>query len=176
MTCTSYDAYRKLVDDSLSSSCANALAAKVAGHRAQVPYYLIQSGVSCILQTVDSLGLSWHTLVHIRGFSRLRAGLVRLRALHGRRSEAKHQMCIFCGCGVRNATVHVLAVCRKWSNQRAAFVDAHTAYSSLPADKLALAILSCGPSQVGFIEAVELCGCVDQSASGYWRGVASDNC
>ena len=59
--------------------------------------------------------LPWDSLLCVRGWLRMRTGPSPLRSLHGRRSRALVQQCIFCSAASRNPQVHVLGVCTHWS-------------------------------------------------------------
>ena len=148
--------------------------AGTARHQAQVPYNSFQTLPSLALKGVSSSNLSWGTQLRLRCWFRMRAGLVCLRARNNQRSSAAHQSCIFCGCGVRNATVHVLAVCSHWAVQRDCFVAASIGSDHvLPSDKLCLAVLGSYPGLEGFPEAVDFCGDVDLGAALFWRSVTA---
>ena len=172
--CPTYDAYSRYVDSALIAHCGGELMAGTARHQAQVPYNSFQTLPSLALKGVSSSNLSWGTQLRLRCWFRMRAGLVCLRARNNQRSSAAHQSCIFCGCGVRNATVHVLAVWSHWAVQRDCFVAASIGSDHvLPSDKLCLAVLGSYPGLAGFPEAVDFCGDVDLGAALFWRSVTA---
>ena len=116
---------------------------RVDGHGAQVPYNLLQSCPYSLLKSAQLAVLPWDIQLGLRSFCRLRAGLVRVRALKGRRSRARFQDCIACSHSVRNATNHAVAQCSSWSAPREAFFIAHLEARKLLTGALCLAILRC---------------------------------
>ena len=105
----------------------------------------------------------------------MRAGLIVLRALRGMCSAAVYQSCIFCGCGVRNATVHVLGVCKLWDTYRASFISAALIDGAQGADHLCQTLLGISPGHSGFVEALAFCDAVDSRAFNFWSQAALHN-
>ena len=149
--------------------------AKVSKHTAQVPYSLLHEAPSDILRHVKSLAneespLPWDAQISMRGWCRMRAGITCLRAKHGRRSEARHQQCVLCNCGLRNATVHAIACCAFFQDQRNRFLDAVPALRGAPNGTVTLGVLGASPSKPGFVEAVRLADAIDRAATLRWQG------
>lgn len=167
-TCPSYRDYSLYVSSALVGVCSTSLTTALDTHSAQVPYNTFQHGPSFALMRARSLNLDWDVQLQLRGWMRMRAGLPVLRALHGRRSNARFQRCIFCSDGVRNATVHCIGRCRVWCDLRAAFVEA-AGMPSLGPDRLCSAVLGVTPDDAGFVEAVRLCSEIDRGAGAYWK-------
>ena len=172
-SCGTYSAYHKYVSASLTGACGLLLIRGLANHSAQVPYCSFQDGPSHVLLQTRGLNLPWVTQLQLRGWIRLRAGLACLRALGGRRSNAKFQRCIFCNRGVRNGTVHAVGCCSEWDIPRGAFTVAVGAGSNTP-DKICGLALSTVPGAAGFVEAVALCHGIDRGATQYWKDVSHD--
>ena len=107
--------------------------------------------------------LPWDVQLCLRGWCRLRAGLATLRAVNGRRSQARFQSCIFCDRPTRNATVHALALCPPWEERRREFRLA-ASLGDCSAQALALAVLRCHPSSQGFVEGVRLADAIDSAS------------
>lgn len=168
-TCPTHASYVRLVQSSLTAACSSSLQAGLDAHGGQVPYTCFQACPSDLLSLSRRCDLPWSVQVKMRGWCRMRAGLPGLRSLHGRRSNARFQRCIFCEGGVRNATVHSLAVCGAWIDYRRAFVVASMSGESLSAHQLTVAILGVHPGSPGFSEAVILCDAVDARATGFWK-------
>ena len=100
----------------------------------------------------------------------MRAGIPRLRALNGKRSEAKVQHCITCAKPVRNGTVHALGNCPTWSSHRDKFKAAAGFTSVNTPLEVTLAVLKCSPPHPAFSLAVLLADAVDAAAEEFWRG------
>lgn len=166
--CPTYKSYQHYVSSVLLGSCSIELLASLRTHQAQVPYTTFQDSPSHVISEVRSLGFSWDVQIRLRGWFRLRAGLPCLRALHGRRSNARHQVCIFCGTGVRNATVHAIGLCRVWGELRNIFLAALAGSPSSP-DEICKSALGINARAAGFQEAVDLCYGIDRGASEFWR-------
>ena len=167
--CPMYASYKKHVDSLLQWVCTPLLVSECSKHNAQVPYAAFQSSPSDVLATCFSMRMPWHTLMQLRGWCRMRAGLPCLRTLGGRVSHARRQRCIFCNTGVRNATVHTLVVCPSWGELRSAFILGMRYVAVPPADRLTLDILGASPRAHGFPAAVALCDAIDSGASQYWQ-------
>ena len=90
-----------------------------------------------------------------------------LRHLSGRESDARYQCCIFCDANVRNATVHCLSFCAKWSVQRSAIVLAG-GWGDLSGDTLALKVLGCDPRARVFKLVSRLASEIDAEAKSFW--------
>jgi hypothetical protein len=168
--CPTYASYKSYVTSVLVGTCSISLMTEVATHQAQVPYTTFQGAPSLAILEVRSLGLPWLVQLQFRGWLRLRAGLPCLRALHGRRSSARHQFCIFCGMGVRNGTVHAVGLCSTWNEWRTAFFAA-SGFPPQNPDQTCKIVLGMSPRSTGFPEAVALCSKIDEGAAVYWRGV-----
>jgi hypothetical protein len=165
-----YEHYMAHTRAQAASACLPSWRAKVEKHTAQVPYNLLQQVPSEALSHPDLAALPWSTQIAVRGWCRIRAGLPRLRALDGRRSEAKFQQCIFCNQRLRNATVHVVARCPHWLDLRNAFLVNEPVGSNVLAGRLCLAVLNCHPGSLQFLAAAELCDAIDRGASLFWSG------
>ena len=172
--CVDYGSYSARVLSCLSVRCATHWEASASTHGAQVPYLVFQASPSSVLHAVKALSLPWEVLLCVRSWCRLRAGLVYLRSLHGRRSAARHQQCIFCGRGVRNATVHAIGVCPRWCDARSTFVEAAGLEAASP-DALCMALLGCTPGSPAFIPALFLADGLDGAATNYWKSKDSDD-
>ena len=118
--------------------------------------------------SIHILGLPWDIEFCIRGFYRLRAVLLRLRAINGVRSKARFQECISSNRSVRNATNHTAACCTFWAASREAFFLERAAAYHLFTGALCLAVLRCSPGESGFIAAVRFANSNDREASAYW--------
>ena len=170
-SCGSYDSYKRLVDERLNAYGHDKFVRVAANHIAQVPYTQFQCAPSQLLSSIRSLGLPWSALLCVRGWCRLRAGLACLRALSGRRSNAKFQRCIFCVRRVRNATVHAVCVCQRWASLRKAFQESAGILADCTTHAFCLEVLGCSPSSPGFIDAIQLADAIDMAASDYWKMV-----
>jgi hypothetical protein len=142
--------------------------AGVIRYGVQVPYNQLRGSSSSVLVRVQKMSLPWELLIAIRGWCRIRAGLVCLRAVHGRRSRARLQGCIFCARCVWNATNHAVARCAHWSDLREAFLKIRPEMRVLPTGSLCLAIMGCEPPAAGFCESVILSDAIDRSALKFW--------
>ena len=147
----------------------------IAHHGAQVPYLVFQQQPSVAVRTVLALAaaeppLDWDVQIGLRGWCRLRAGLPRLRALHGRRSDARFQECIMCKTCIVNATKHAIAACAHWAPLRENVCAADPTFLVLEIDAFTKAFLSCQPSSVAFKQVVRLADAIDHAAGEFWRG------
>ena len=167
--CVDYGSYSDRVTSSLHAHCAGAWKVRADTHGAQIPYCAFQCTPSTVLMDIKHLQLSFDALLCVRAWCRLRAGLICMRALHKRRSTARYQQCIFCGRGVRNATVHAVAVCPRWCRLRSDFVNVAALGANCSADVLCLEVLRCPPSHAALCEAVYLADALDQAATRYWK-------
>ena len=169
----SYLTYKRAVDAALRSTSVAKLREGINRHRAQVPYYRVQQTVplprASVLRKLLVSDLPWDVLLCVRGWFRLRAGLACLRTLRGRQSMARHQFCIFCGAGVRNATVHCISLCSAWSKLRENFVCTSRLPQPCSSHILCLQVLSCSVSSKAFVDAVRLADAIDAGATQYWQ-------
>ena len=167
--CHSYASYKGHVDKVLQSQCASKWLVSAASHKAQVPYTLFQSKPQNILHEIRALNLPWDLQFCVRSWCRLRAGLLCLRARNGHPSSARSQSCIFCGDGVRYATVHAIGGCRCWVTQRTAFIAAAHFPSPRSAHELCLEVPGCCSNGSGFKEVLKLSGAIDRGSEEFWR-------
>ena len=172
----SYDGYKSHVKQRVRAAEAPMWLAAVERHGAQVPYPVFQRKPSDAVNAVRLLcsgptPLDWDVQVGLRSWCRLRAGLLRLRARGGKRSDAKYQDCIFCGRCIRNATKHALAECAYWATWREAITAARPSFASLGADAFTKAVLECQPSSSAFPHIVRLADAIDRAAGSFWKGL-----
>ena len=154
--CVSPTAYRSYVTARLASSELDVWKVDVGRHTAQVPYNLFQpvpsSEYACVLQS----DLAWQHHLKIRAWSQVRAGLLVLRHLGGRRTQARFQCCVFCGMpGIRNGTKHVLSKCQVWSEFHRAIRETML-WGDLTDDQLVLQVLGCGCTDRCFVCVLDL--------------------
>ena len=142
--------------------------ADVARHRAQVPYYLLESNPGATIQALRSAELSGETQYHLRSWCRMRCGFLCLRHLERRHSEAKYQHCIFCHDRVRNATVHVFSVCRCWDFLGLAFAAQTGLVAGDSHQKFTLAALKLGQSMDAMSIAFRWAAEVDKEQQMFW--------
>ena len=160
----SYEQYKGYVDQQLSSSCNAAWTAIAEKHSAQVPYLAFNAVAGSAMQAIKAKGLPWDVLMACKAWFQLRAGLIPLRAVNGRRSMARHQVCIFCGRGVRNAVVHVLGCCKVWREGRNRFLHSTAQSANMSSSDKTLAVLACSPGSSAFQSCVHFCDKVVQAA------------
>ena len=167
--CPTHASYAQLVQSTLVSACLPHLQAGLDNHGGQVPYCCFQTCPSDLLSLSRRYNLPWSVHIKMRGWCRMRAGLPLLRSLNGRKSNARFQRCIFCGNGVRNGSVHALAVCTFWANHRNAFITASGSPAGTSAHQLTVAVLGAHPGAPGFSAAVALADAVDERATSFWK-------
>ena len=138
-------------------------------HGATVPYTVFQQGTSQHVHGAKLCGASWAVQLCIRSWCRFRAGLVVLAQKDGKASTAKFQDCIFCGDVVRNAVVHCLSRCRRWSGRRDEIVVVAALPDTLSKDELARAILACVPGDAAFELVVAWFDQIDAASSALVR-------
>ena len=139
----------------------------MARHSAQVPYNLLHGTPSDACRKARTGNLPWATLLQVRSWCRLRAGLLVLRHVSKRCSKRRFQQCIFCNCSVRNATVHCVARCTYWRALRHA-IAVTMDLNSANAGQFTLAVLKCAPSDEGFNKVAELSAALDKGAHEFW--------
>ena len=168
---TSYEAYKAYVDDCLLASFTAHWQATAARHSAQVPYSAFQQSFSTAIAKVWQLELSWKVQLCVRSWCRMRAGLLVLRHLNDKVSDARTQRCIFCGGQARNGPVHVLGVCKAWASQRKKFRATANLEAGFSAHTYTLAVLGCDPDMPAFADAVSLTNAIDRAAHDFWKTV-----
>ena len=165
-TAPSYDDYVEHARDQLASADLPRSVARIAMHRAVVPYSVFQTCPSPHVLRAKNLNLPWRTQLCMRGWCRFLAGLITISGRRGRASTARIQDCCFCGRAVRNSTVHCLSDCTAWRSSRGAFCEAagisRDAHSK---DEFARAVLACVPGHNGFQVVAEWLDQVDMTAS-----------
>ena len=163
--------YTDYVSGVLRARSAKTWESLAAKHTAQVPYLQTCGGRGGHLSACLSHDLSWDVLLASRSHCRLRAGLITLRTVNGRRSTARFQNCIYCSISCRNSTVHVLGKCEVWSSWRAKFTDAvGSAHVVNTADSLTLVLLRSQPGQRHYPAAAQWSRDVDAAAKKFWYG------
>ena len=165
-----YDDYKRYICQAVADRFLPSWRGAVARHTAQVPYSLIQGHPSDVLGRIGALELPWRTQISVRGWIRLRAGLVCLRHRNGRRSTARYQMCIGCNCTVRNATSHAIARCQCWSELREAIFAMWPGAQRMLVGQFTLAVLKCPPESLAFPSEVALAQSMDCMATRFWSG------
>ena len=92
--------------------------AAVSRHSLSVPYHSIVPSIHEWTSKSFSIQLSWDTLMQRRSAARLRCGLIDLGHLHGKRTRARAQQCVFCDELVSQLWLHVFCACPVWSEKR----------------------------------------------------------
>ena len=119
---TFHPTYKQYASGFLCDNGRAAWSTQISKSEALVPYYLFQTVPNNLLASLCGRRLPWQSLLGIRSWMRLRAGILRLRHVSGTISRADVQSCLFCNALVRNETVHVIFRCPHWINQRQAFL------------------------------------------------------
>ena len=165
--CSDYDQYREHIDHVLQNFSWEGLSKTVDRHSAAVPYYNFQKGISHALERLV-VEQNWELLRMSRNWCRMRIGDVVLSGVNGKRSCARYQICIFCGDGVRNATVHALARCRCWEDFRRQYRTVASLPEDISADSLCLKVIGCTPTSSGFAEAVVMMDRIASASLAHW--------
>ena len=110
-------AYRAYVAGKLESVYLCSWSATVRKHTSSVSYCDLECGPGASMQLLRGLHLSSATHMGLRGWCRLRCGLLELAHLHGKRSAAIHRDCIWCGCTTRKTLIHCLSLCSRWAQR-----------------------------------------------------------
>ena len=159
--------YRLYVSQTLKDNGHAVWLAAVQRHNAQVPYCTFQDNMCTAMHQLRRCQLTWDQQLCVRSWCRLRAGLVVLRHLGGRVSEARHQNCVFCDICVRNATVHCLCKCDSFLESRKEIVSV-ASWHFVSTDELARNILSCQPGAAVFGEVLLMASQIDRKAEEFW--------
>ena len=145
--------------------CLPSWRAAIEQHRAQVPYSLFQQEPSNLRAMITGMNLDWSQLMLVRGWCRVRAGLMCVRHLRGKRSRAEHQSCVFCGLTVRNGVKHVIGLCERWEALRAPLLQelpGHTTDSSV------LSLMGTSPEDDRSSQVLAFFAAVDKEAPAFW--------
>ena len=138
-------------------------------HTSSVPHYLFQSTPSTHYASLRQSALTWGQHLQVRAWSRLRAGLLAMRHLDGKRSQARLQSCIFCDqLGVRNPIKHVLCRCPVWSSRRVS-ISRGMSGVVLSDDVLVLSLLGSGVDTPCFGGILEFFQLLDRKCDEYWE-------
>ena len=135
----------------------------IASSQSTVPYSLVQSPVSGMLEQCRRLDLPWAVLINMRSWMRFRAGFVEVA------TQWHPSSCIFCGMLARGSgaprrrQVHVLGKCSHWKVERAVVLHQLGGALGRP-DQIALAMLRVKPDEQAFACAVDFCAKIDAAA------------
>ena len=166
---TSYEAYGAIVRTALETMSRESWYNVAAGHKAQVPYVQFRVVPSIAIESAIAQTLPWDVQIGIRAWYRLRAGLVQLRAVSGKRSLNKYQHCLFCPDVVRNATVHLVVSCQHWSNERTKFLAVAALSREERANRKTFLFLGAQPESSVFPFVVKWADRVFKVAAVVWR-------
>ena len=141
----------------------------VASHVLPYPYLLLQPVPSEILKEAVIQAWPWQTQLRLRGWCRLRTGLVRLGHVNGRRSDACMQKCIFCDTEVPVSALgdHVMGQCEQWNAQRARWSSIFEGGQPDP-PSFAVVCASQAPGPA-FWAAIEFADLVEAATSKWWK-------
>ena len=128
-------------------------------------------GFSVLHDAARRSDLSWHCLIQLRSWCRVRVGALVLSHIAGRRSQARNQHCIFCSGLTASPYTHVFLLCPVLSAKRKAVLDAASLFEVGSTAGTLLALLCLGPGEPGFVDAVCFCAEVDASAIRFWQNV-----
>ena len=166
ISCQPMFVYRKYVTTLVVAASLSEWQQAAARHK--TPYNCFQKCPPVFMHSMCHRGLSWTDLTNVRSWCRFRIGLIDLRHVEGRRSDARYQNCTFCRkSGVKNMLKHNLALCERWADVRGQLVEMH-GWDGLDADELTLRLLGVGPEFISFSAILTWMATVDDSAAVFW--------
>ena len=105
----------------------------------------------------------------MRSLCRLRAGLVVLAHRNGVRSQARRQLCVFCGATVTQPFLqHVMLSCACWAADSAMTPQLQAQEAMCSAARMRNALTTC-PADPAFACVARLARKIDVAASAFWR-------
>ena len=129
--------------------CAATCGLQISAHGAQVTYVSIWGAEGNAVAALNGKAYDWQVLCNLRGWCRLRIGVVTIRCKAGMRSVARYQSCIFCGSVVRNGTVHSVGRCAYWRDLSHSFMQAAGISIDVSADPTTGLMPRCSPRKEG---------------------------
>ena len=166
---TSLDHYKDYVKEQVERVCLASWSHQVSTHLIPIPYLERRELPTADLHPRRTCGLSWSTLISQRSACRLRAGLVRLGHLHGSRSGARKQLCIYCDTLNSSLHFHVLARCPVWATSREGVWMVIGDKPELMAQQVHT-LFSLAPGDIGYTQWVEWSAALDTGARCFWGG------
>ena len=154
-------AYLRHVTSLLEARCIASWRRAAHLHDRPIPYRDLANEPSVWPSLLRMFPAPWPVLRGHASLCRLRAGLVEVSHLHGRRSSASVRECIGCGCHCRAPLLHVLSACAHWTPDGAA-----------PGVKrrraVALAVLNATPGTNDFASAAGLASRIELDVRVFW--------
>ena len=161
--------YSRYLQIRLAGQCLPEWRRDADKHTAQVPYLQIQCVPGAAIRDFGGQVWSWQVATALRGWCRMRAGLITLRHLNGKLSRARYQACVLCGAYARNGTRHVIGKCHIMAARRNSFLLLSTLPLDASADAITGLVLRCSPRHASFMHAVLMCGEIDAAVARFWR-------
>ena len=161
-----YKAYVLVV---VREKCWSFWCSDLARHCTPMDYLAVKGSASVDL-SLGRLSLPWHSLQLQRSVSRLKANLIRLRHLHGRRSAARRQHCIFCEEATLSVAFHVLCRCPKSAELQRMFWEFCEEPQPESQHGQVLKLFQSGPGMPHYEVLLAWAGSVDKGARDFWGG------
>ena len=108
-------AYKAFVKAAVAARSLASWRNAVAAHDRPISYSALATAPSTWPSLLLQVPVPWDVLVGHVSLARIRAGLVEVAHVRGRRSNASIRTCIGCGCNTRSSYLHSLTMCPAWA-------------------------------------------------------------
>jgi len=164
---TTYAAYKKHVQDLLLSSCCSMALTQRERHMLPVQHVRLAPVPPTVLRLALTANppLPWRCLIDLRAWCRFRAGLLVVSHRNHKRSQAKVQLCVFCGCLTRFPAAHAFFLCDHLASHRPSSV---VVSQTLGLQGSLCRFLQTDPGEVPFVDLTRFVGSIEHLATAFW--------
>ena len=156
--------YKVLIRGKLQASCSSSRNNATARHAIPFPYQDLMATSVCLSHPRAWKAMCWDGLKGHYSLCRLRAGLLELGHLRGKKNAAPQIRCIMCEALVRSPYSHVLGECGWLQN-----FDLPSAWDSMSAREAAFRFLTTTPEQQHFPAVARACSAIELAHEAFWR-------
>ena len=152
----------------LSEACAASWKRDVATHLVPFPYLEFFGGLCPVPKIILGCNVPWKVLQGHLAMARMRAGLLDLVHVNGKRSQARERQCIFCCRPTISPTLHVVSRCERFLQQRLVIANICGWGAQTSLREQAVAILAARPDKPLFHACALMCLEIQEGCDMFW--------